>query len=1095
MTSNRKGSIIRTFRALHRDLTWLSAAVILLCVTLLSSNLHAQTTGTIFGQVTDPSGAVVASGTTTATNTGTSLVRTGTINSDGTYLIPSLPIGSYKLTVESPSFKQFSQTGITLQVGQNARVDVALQPGSVSESVNVSGAALSVDTQSTTVGGAIDNRRIEDIPLNGRNVLALAQLLPGVGQSYLPTVVTFSRAGPVFTVSGSRQNANNVQLDGTTLVGAMGNVAQNLPSPDSLQEFRILTNTYSAEYGRASGAVLLAVTKSGTNNFHGGLWEFLRNDALNARNYFNGTGAKPYLRQNQFGFSFGGPVILPHYNGKGKTFFFVSYQGLRIRQQLDDVSTPPTAAELAGDFSGQAPIIDPDTGLPFPGNIIPTNRLDPLAQTMTSLYLPVNPGLGSLQQLISQPTNTNQLSVKLDQKLSNADNLSFRYYWDKDVTLNTRGGDAIPLEGSESNKVTSYSVYETHIFSPKLLNEAHFSFTEPDSLFVASKNNKTPTELGAMFAQDGPVPLAPNVTVNGFFGIFPEFPLPEPDKEFQIDEKLSWIKGRHAMRFGVQYMHIHHLSEGQFNSSGGFTFDGSFTGNPLADYILGRPVDLFQQSPLHDESVTANYQFFAQDDFKVSRRLTLNLGLRYELDTPPVQVLNWTSSIRPFVGCTVATCQQSKLFPTAPPGLVFPGDPGVPRGLVPADKTNFGPRIGFAYDLFGNGRTAIRGAYALFYDYTGAIVSATVNQTLPYVVPIDLPSPPSFTDPYRGRTDPFPLKLDLSNPQFVYPTQAYSVGPNFKNGRVHEFNLNIQQQLGSDWFVQVGYYGKLGRNLSDDHEGNPAIFGPGATEANVQSRRAFFPQFYGSIGLITSDANSSYHSLQASMDKKFSHDFTLQLAYTYSKSIDNRSTFSVDGTSGANPFNYLAGERGLSDFDQRHILAINGIWDLPFLKSNGWLTTAFGGWQLAGTTRYGSGFPFSVVSAQDYALEGSGRGTAQERPNQVGDPNLPSGRSRTAQVAEYFNTGAFAAPNLGEYGTLRRNTLIGPHLIQTDLAFIKQFKVPKENWGRFEFRGEIFNLFNNVNFNGRRYFWFITFEQLQSAQDGRIVQLGLRYDF
>ena len=203
----------------------------------------------------------------------------------------------------------------------------------------------------------------------------------------------------------------------------------------------------------------------------------------------------------------------------------------------------------------------------------------------------------------------------------------------------------------------------------------------------------------------------------------------------------------------------------------------------------------------------------------MSRRLTLNLGLRYELDTPPVQVLNWTSSIRPFVGCTVDTCEQSQLFPTAPPGLVFPGDRGVPRGLVPADKTNFGPRVGFAYDVFGNGRTAFRGAYALFYDYTGAIVSATVNQTLPYVVPIDLPSPPTFTDPYRGRTDPFPLNFDPNNPQFVYPTQAYSVSPNFKNGRVHEFNLNIQQQLGSDWFVQVGYYGKLGRNLSDDHEG------------------------------------------------------------------------------------------------------------------------------------------------------------------------------------------------------------------------------------------------------------------------------------
>ena len=1078
----------------HRGAAW--PITVALIPFLFQASLSAQTTGTIVGQISDQSGAAVANATVTAINMGTRFARKAVTNSEGEYLIPSLPIGEYQVTVNASGFKEFTQTGITLQVAQNARVDGTLQLGSVTESVNVSGSALRVDTESTTVGGVIDRTRIADIPLNGRNVLSLAQLLPGVGQANIPTVVTFSRSGPTFTVSGSRENANNVQLDGTTFVGAMGNVAQNLPSPDSLQEFRILTNTYSAEYGRASGGVLLAVTKSGSNQVHGSLWEFLRNDALNARNYFNpGPSRKPYLRQNQFGGSFGGPVVLPGYNGKDKTFFFVSYQGLRIRQQNNDVSTPPTAAELGGDFSAiSTPIIDPDTGMPFPGNMIPSDRLDPLALTMSQKYLPVNPGTGTLQQLVSNPTNTNQVSVKLDQKLSGDDNLSFRYYRDKDLTLNTRGGDSIPLKGSEATTVTSYSVNETHVFNPHLLNELHFSYTEPNSLFVASKNNLTPTQLGAMFAQDGPVPLVPNVTVNGFFSITPEFPLPEPDKEYQFDEKVSWITGRHAFRFGGEYMHIHHLSEGQFNSSGGFTFDGSFTGNAMADFVLGRPVNLFQQSPLHDESVTAEYQFFAQDDFKVSRRLTLNLGLRYELDTPPVQVENWTSSIRPNVGCST-DCEQSKLFPTAPPGLVFPGDPGVPRGLVPADKSNFGPRIGFAWDPTGNGRTSIRGAYAIFYDYTGAIVSATVNQTEPYVLPISF-TPPSFVDPYQGQTDPFPLHLDLNNPQFVYPMQAYSVSPDFKNGRIHEYNFNIQRQFGSDWLTQIGYYGKIGRDLSDDHEGNPAVYGPGATPENVQSRRPFFPQYYSSIGLITSDASSNYNSLQASVDKKFSHGYTLQLAYTYSKSIDNRSGFSVDGVSGANPHNYLDGERGLSDFNQKHILAINGVWDLPFLKHNGLLTTAFGGWRLAGTMRFGSGFPFSVTSGQDYALEGTGRGTAAERPNIIDDPNLPGGRSRAERVTEYFNTAAFAAPTLGTYGDAGRNIIIGPAFKQTDLAVLKQFQLPKENWGRFEFRLETFNLFNNVNFaNPNGTFGSPSFGRILTAQAGRIVQLGLRYDF
>jgi len=484
-----------------------------------------------------------------------------------------------------------------------------------------------------------------------------------------------------------------------------------------------------------------------------------------------------------------------------------------------------------------------------------------------------------------------------------------------------------------------------------------------------------------------------------------------------------------------------------------------------------------------------------QDDFKITRRLTLNLGLRYELNTPYVQLHDWTSSIRPYVGCS-ADCQRSTKFPTAPPGLVYPGDPGVPRGLVPTDKNNFAPRFGFAYDPFGNGRTAIRGAYAVFYDYTGAIISATVNQTLPYVLPVSLPSPPSFSNPWQGRQDPFPHRLNPQNPAFIYPTQSYSVSRDFRDGYIQQFNLNVQHQFGEHWVVQMGYYGRAGRKLSSNHEGNPAIFGPGATPANVQARRGFFPQFYSSIGLIQSDTNSSYHGYQLSVDKKFSRGYTAQLAYTFSRAIDERSRFSVDGAAGANPFNHRKGERGLSDFDQRHILAVNGVWEVPFLRKKGLMTTALGGWQLTGTVRVASGFAFNPINGSDVALAGTGRGSAAQVPNVVGNPNLDTGRVRNDLVLRYFNTAAFARPATGTFGTSGRNNIIGPGFSQTDMAVLKRFQFPQERLGRVEFRTEIFNLFNQVNFlNPNNNLISPAFGRLLSARDARIVQVALRYDF
>jgi Carboxypeptidase regulatory-like domain/TonB dependent receptor len=1057
----------------------------------LSSVAAAQTTGTILGTVLDPSGAAVSNVTVKTENLRTGLIRTSVTTTEGGYLVPALPLGVYRLVVEEPGFKTFVQTGITLDVNQNARVDVSLQVGDVKELVTVSSNAAAVDTESSTVGATVDNIRLQNLPLNGRNVLSLAQLLPGVGGggpnvAPLATDVTFGRGGPGISVSGGRVDENTYLLDGTSIFDAIELLGENLPSPDALQEFRVLTNSFDAEYGQAGGGVFLAVTKSGTNQLHGTLFDYLRNDALDATNYFATT--KPYLRQNQFGASLGGPVELPFYRGKDRTFFFVSYQGLRIQQQNLIAYFPATAAERKGDFSASTqPIIDPTTGLPFPGNIIPASRFDPLSVNMLADYVPL-PNLpnGELAAAVPAPTSGNQISAKVDESLTNNNHLNVRFYHNKDVAI-TGGGVSAELAGPQSTATNSWSALDTHVFRPTLLNELHGSYTTVDWRDTPSAANKTPTELGAVFNQDGNVAQAPYVSVAGRFDITPQGLLNEPDSYYQFDDKLSWIRGRHSLRFGTEIQHIFHQTLGSAGSSGTGTFDGSFTGNAMADFLIGRPINFGQQNLLSDQSVSKNFDFFAQDDFKISKRVTLNLGLRYELNTPWVQIHNEQSEIRPG--------EQSTVFPAAPPGLVFPGDPGVPRGLIKTDKTNFTPRVGFAWDPFGKGTTSVRAGYGVFTVYTGAGLSSIANQTPPYIVPVQIASPPSFSNPFYPGTSPFPFTFNPTNPIFFFPVKIFTTKDNFRDGYVQQFNLNLQHQFKGDLVVQAGYVGNVGTHLHTVSTPNAAVYGPGATAENIQARRPYFPQYYSDIIQVTSDANSDYHSLQLSVDKKYSRDFTMQLAYTYGKSIDDKSDYRTGSFPAQDPNNYLRGNRGLSDWDQRNILAINGVWDLPFLKNNGLLTTLFGGWRIAGIFRYGSGNPVNILSGQDFALVGAGNGNA-ERPDQIGDPNLSTSRPRKQLIAEWFNPAAFVPNKPGEYGDTGRNSVEGPPFTQTDFDIVRQFKFPNERLGHMEFRADLFNLFNQVNF-GPPVSTLVSpaFGQITSAGDPRIVQLALRYEF
>ncbi|MCX6631663.1 MAG: carboxypeptidase-like regulatory domain-containing protein, partial [Candidatus Solibacter sp.] len=492
------------------------------------STAYAQDTGAINGQVFDPTQAAVPNTTVQAVNQDTGLSRKAVSNAEGAFFIQALPPGRYSLRAEVAGFKSSSQTGIQVSVGQNTRADIRLEVGTVAENVTVAADALAVDTQGSTVGATINRQLLANLPLLDLNVLSLASMLPGIAQATLPTVVTNSRQGPTVSVSGGRLRDNNFMLDGANLISTLYGTSQNLPAPDALEEFRVLTNTYAAEYGQGVGSVFLAVTKGGTNTPHGSLYEYFRNDAVNARNFFAAT--TPLLRQNQFGASFGAPVVLPHYNGKDRTFFFVSYQGLRLSSQAISTAFPATSQERVGNFSATAKaVIDPTTSTAFPVNIY-------------NLYQPLLPNQSNGQNttLISTRSLNNQVSIKGDQHLSASNNLSVRYFRNRDETINRSPIELFPVASAGTMvPVQSLTLSDTHTFRPVMLAELRLSYTRVNSNSskasrVAMKNA---VQLGGNFSQ--PAPVSPQVSISSRAGVSPGTPSREVDNVYQADAKLS----------------------------------------------------------------------------------------------------------------------------------------------------------------------------------------------------------------------------------------------------------------------------------------------------------------------------------------------------------------------------------------------------------------------------------------------------------------------------------------------------------------------------------------------------------------------------
>ena len=1038
--------------------------------------LAQTTTATVLGVVRDSTGAVVPGAQVTARNVLTSFSRDAASDDSGSYLITNLPIGEYSVAAEKTGFRKFIQTGITLVVGQNARVDVTLSVGDMADSVTVTAEATGVDTRSATVGELVDRLRIQELPLNGRNAMDLALLAPGVISVSAPTIVSQSRSGPVITVAGGRNTQNEFRFDGISNKNLTQNTALNLPSPDALQEFKIITANSSAEYGRNSGGVVVAVTRAGTNEFHGSLWEYLRNTDLNARNFFSVS--KPTLIQNEYGLTFGGPVI------HNKLFVFGSYQGTNIRQTaLLATARPATPLERQGNFSASPKKpTDPLTGQPFPGGVIPTNRLDSVALKVMDKYMPLaNTADGRYVSNYPSPSTDNQYLARVDYMVNARNSLDFRFFRDISDTQFESANVSNYAPNKQSLKVDNWAFHDTHTFSASLLNEFRAGVCRDNSL-VGVTDSAQLSDFGAIYP-GVLTPQMPNISVSGYYSLATTDIFSEHGNIYQIGDSLRWSRGKHSISIGGEWERTEEINRGSSGNQGTFSFDGSATGVAFADYLLGKSVSLLQKSPY--ERMVKGWDFYAyvQDDIRLTPRLTASLGLRYQWYAPWHATYGRTNTYR--------AGQKSTVTPAAPLGMVFPGDSGVPDGLVPSDTNNFGPRVSLAWDPFGDGRFSVRAGYGLFYEdmRTDVWTYPAVNQ--PFAISNTVNTPYSFTDPYHGLVNPFPYLYSPSTAKFTYPMSLFTVpAPTLNSPYIHNMSFSVEKALPGNMVLKAGYVGKLEHNLLQMLQKNPSVYIPGqSTLTNTDQRRILLPGIYSSFREIDTNSNAAYHSLELSLSRRFSSGLTFMASYTFGKLLDYYSAQNL-GQTPQDPYNERA-DRARSDEDRTHVFSGSFVYEVPFLRrSKGWLSNAFGGWSISGLATARTGLPVYVISGRDFSLTGVGF----DRPDLVGNP-IRSHSSEADMLGQYFNTAAFVANQPGRYGGAGRNLFSGPGTFNTNLSVVKSFRIG-ERFGRLQFRSEFFNAFNRANF-GQPVATLIstTFGRIQTAADPRILQFALRYQF
>ena len=1076
----------------------LTMAGVLMIASAVALWSQVGTTSTLVGLLTDSTGAVLVSAKVVATKVATGVDYPTVSNDTGNYTIPYLPIGTYRVTAELPGFERVVVNDVVLEVDQTRRLDITMKVGAVTSSTVVKAEAPLLDTENATMGQVVGEKKIQDLPLNGRNYADLTTLMPGV----VPGDRGFAGGGTgiagfdlVNFYAGGRNTNNSFLVDGVeTRTTEFGSIAL-VPNLDSISQFKVETNSFSAQFGSAGNAVVNVVTASGTNDFHGTAYDYLRNDDLDARNFFDVN--RPTFKRNQFGGTLGGPII------RNKVFFHSDYEGLRQHQAATLLTTVPTAKMRQGDFTefqnpdgSFIPVINVFTGTPFPGNVIPGAYISPVGQQIVNLYpLPNRPGTG-LNYLYNPdiPTTLNGFSGRIDDEVSTNDRVFGRYLYSRQ----NFGVPGLPHFGDVAKgDAQNLALGWTHVFSPTKLNNLRLAPSRNTWRDIAASSGKLPYE-GGLGIQGINVPPGfdtyPQIAVTGEAGVGESNgQINRDENTYSLTDAFTWVHGTHSTSFGFFGVDQHENNiRRDLAIRGVFAFlpyfGGQYIGDAIPEVLIGHPlvgivsIGLKGNSRMDGRAMdTAEY---AQDDWKVTPRLTLNLGIRYEYYQPWVDAENGIAKLTTGVRAKAGAFPNGIRVIAGTPEATAAGFTGrANRALYFPSPNDWAPRIGFAWRPFANNDTVVRGAYGLFY------------------------SPPIFDGVFFPALEP-PLYglqevagfLNISDPMPPFngdfdPLNGYTLASNYVTGYVQQWNLSVERRISNSTQFQIAYVGNKGTHL----DGGGRLFnGAGPGVGPTQPRRPL-PE-YGLDEGWDSSASTNYNSLQAKVERHFTRGLSFLGAYTFSKAIDTGAGMG-DTFAGGDVVYFQNSqhpdERGLSLFDVRQRLVLSWTYSLPFgkgrsfLQSGGISNALLGGWQVNGIFSKQSGFPLTPVTGAPYSGADAGAIIATDRPNRIKDGNLPTSQ-RT--WTHWFDTTAFVANNPGQYGDSGRGIISSDGIRNWDISLFKEFQLKER--ARLQFRTEVFNAFNNVNF-GFPDLTLIdaTFGEIGSAGASREIQFALKLIF
>lgn len=1106
---------------------------ILLCLALCSA-VFAQSVSQISGTVKDASGLGVPEAQITVTQTATGVSRSAVSAANGAYSLPSLPIGPYRMEVKKEGFATFVQTGIVLQVDTSPTVDPVLTVGAVSQAVEVEAAATMVEGHSSGVGQVVNQQQVVELPLNGRQVTQLITLAggsntvpSGFGQAPTSGNLMSSKNYPgeaLVSVAGGMLNGTTYLMDGGTHNDVFNNLNLPLPFPDAIQEFKVETSALPAEYGQHSAGAVNVVTKSGGNEIHGDAFEFVRNGDFNARDFF--APGSDNLKRNQFGGTVGGPIK------KNKLFFFFGYQGTMIRSQ--PAATPaviPTASELNGDFRNYESqcFKTPQTlGGPFVNNMLAPAQISPQAIQMAK-HFPVGPEpCGNTTYTMIANQNEHMGLGKIDYQISAKQSFFGRYFVTHSLVPSSFTGTELSVQNAGTDdEVNSLVLGHTYIVGPGALNTFRATL-DRDGITKFQVPIVTPSSIGVQNIYE-PLPNYSNINIAGDFQSAGGFATPGlvNTTTYQFSDDFSLIKGSHEMKFGANYIRPMQATTFCVYCNGLFTFNGSDTtdttrglqGNAMADFISGSLDSFTQLNITHDNEKWQYIGLYAQDNWKVNSRLTVNYGLRWE---PYLNGRLLNGQVTHFNMADFLGNVHSTVFPNAPAGTLYPGDAGFDTGGRPNQTSwlNFAPRLGVAFDPKGDGKTLIRASWGIFYDMPHTLFYYNYSSEPLWGSSVTIVNPQGgFANPWLGYPggNPFPTRQNSSTP---YPTAGYyeTVPLHVKNTYVEQWNLTLQKQMGASWLLKASYIGNNTVHLWTDQELNPAVYVPGtcaagqfglrapgpcSTTGTTQARRLFTQlnpaqgPYYGTVESLDDGGTGSYNALIVSTEHRFAKSFSMLANYTFAHCIADPQTTELSGPIYTNPANRRFDRGNCTAVDVRHNFNLSAVIQSPHYNSRA-LQIVAGDWQLAPIVGLHTSNYYTVATGVDNAL--SGVSTTAQRPNLV----QPDPYCANRNVNCWLNASAFAAPAPGTLGNLGINNLTGPGYFDLDLALSRRFKIREKQ--TIEIRAESFNLENRANFLNPAAAGLVggtvnnalnssTFGKIQSDVSPRIMQFAVKYAF